>query len=350
MPRPLRSNQCHGTYYVVLVTNGNQALFQDEQDRIAFEEILENALGASDAQVLAYRWTEQDARLVVKVRDVPLAAVMRRLSGPYARVYNGRHARTGALFGERYRSEMVCGDSDLLQVVRRMHRHNTPDCEHGTGGYSSHLTYLGAETTRWVSTGIVFRLLAATAANGGRAYKGFMSERVRPQAMEISDDIPDAFPIVKGDVPFVRWLRARAVVHARTRSSQASLDDIIEAAARMINVDPQEIVSSSRARRLALARALVAWHATRNGVASVAEVTTRLARDPSSLYAAHERYRKLLPSLFNQPLKVVLKAKRHRGGAYDAAALRSGVTDAQSDGADSQNVPNSNHDVGEGAR
>jgi len=320
MSRVLRSNQYGGTYYVVLVVSGHEALFRDERDRIIFEGTVARVLRSSDAQILAYRWTEQDARFVVRIGDVPLSRLMRKISAPYVRMYNHRHGRTGSLFADRYRAESVCDSADLLEVIRRLHSSVAAKVEQPLPTYNSHGAYLGIAACPWVSKGMLFRILGSGGTNGQNAYCQWMTENASLQQAE-QDDLPDAFRIEKGDRKFLRWLRARVGAHMRAQSlgkkaSQASVDDLIEAAARMVNVDPQDLISSSRVRRLSLARALVAWHATRNDVASLTEVATRLARDPSSLCVAYQRYRKLLPSMFNQPLKQILNSKRHRGGAF----------------------------------
>jgi hypothetical protein len=59
-----------------------------------------------------------------------------------------------------------------------------------------------------------------------------------------------------------------------------------------------EVLSPSRRRELALARALITWRATRAGVATLSEVARRLGRDPSTLFVGMERYRTLRPDLF----------------------------------------------------
>ena len=85
----------------------------------------------------------------------------------------------------------------------------------------------------------------------------------------------------------------------RVYRSTYSLDQVIDTVTCTLGLERSEVLSRSRQRRLALARALITWYATERGVATLAEVARRLQRDPSTLFVAVERYRTLRPELFN---------------------------------------------------
>jgi chromosomal replication initiation ATPase DnaA len=85
------------------------------------------------------------------------------------------------------------------------------------------------------------------------------------------------------------------------------MEQVIEAVARKMCIDRQKLFSASRERRLALTRALIAWHVTQNHIATLTEVSRRLGRDPSSVYTAYMRYQMARPQLFREPLATLLK-------------------------------------------
>ncbi len=85
----------------------------------------------------------------------------------------------------------------------------------------------------------------------------------------------------------------------RTYRSTHSLDQVIDTVSSKLGLERTEVLSRSRQRRLALARALITWYATERGIATLAETARRLERDPSTLFVAVERYRTLRPDLFN---------------------------------------------------
>jgi REP-associated tyrosine transposase len=102
-------------------------------------------------------------------------------------------------------------------------------------------------------------------------------------------------PRVLGDREFM----AAIPRNMRVYRSTYSLDQVIDTVTCTLGLERSEVLSRSRQRRLALARALITWYATERGVATLAEVARRLQRDPSTLFVAVERYRTLRPELFN---------------------------------------------------
>ena len=58
--------------------------------------------------------------------------------------------------------------------------------------------------------------------------------------------------------------------------------------------------------RIWMARALIAWIITRDGVGSVASAATRLGVDATSLEHSMRKYRELAPDLFETPLAQVM--------------------------------------------
>jgi hypothetical protein len=160
---------------------------------------------------------------------------------------------------------------------------------------SSHLAYAGTANTPWLTTNVALRMLAQRPEQARYAYRRLMFET--PAAGESAsfehggtDD-----PRVLGDREFM----AAIPRNMRVYRSTYSLDQVIDTVTCTLGLERSEVLSRSRQRRLALARALITWYATERGVATLAEVARRLQRDPSTLFVAVERYRTLRPELFN---------------------------------------------------
>lgn len=68
------------------------------------------------------------------------------------------------------------------------------------------------------------------------------------------------------------------------------MDQIIHTVSQALGVERDHVMSSSRRRDLALARALIAWFAIERRVATLTEVARLLKRDPSTLSVAITRY------------------------------------------------------------
>ena len=343
MTRPKKQHRPGGIHYVVLFGNGGQEIFQDDADRQNFIELLAVARARCNAEVFAFCLTRREARLVVRVSDVPVGRLVQRVATQYSRNNHAKYATAGYLFQHPYRAYLLEGTAHLLDIVRHVHRAplemgvtDDPD------GYRwcSHRAYLGLETPEWLNRVPVLELLGATSEAQGendltQAYRRFMSEpeetagevgaeagtaggEVETAGAEVpaataADDSPPPSQLPSDD-HFFNWLRR----HTGKPPATVTVDQVIQAVAKKMGVDRKRLLSTSRERRLTLTRALIGWHVTKNQIATLTEVSRQLGRDPSSVYTAYARYRAWRPQLFRDSLATILQyldndeaAKKH---------------------------------------
>ena len=354
MTRPKKQHRPGGIHYVVLFGNGGQEIFQDDADRQNFIELLAVARARCNAEVFAFCLTRREARLVVRVSDVPVGRLVQRVATQYSRNNHAKYATAGYLFQHPYRAYLLEGTAHLLDIVRHVHRAPlemgvTEDLD----GYRwcSHRAYLGLESPEWLNRVPVLELLGAfdrsgseganaaegkepaaggtTAADPGSAensliqsYRRFMSvpEEVGEAAAAdgaradtVAEDSPPRSQLPSDD-HFFNWLRR----HTGKPPATVTVDQVIQAVAKKMGVDRKRLLSTSRERRLTLTRALIGWHVTKNQIATLTEVSRQLGRDPSSVYTAYARYRAWRPQLFRDSLATILQyldnddaAKKH---------------------------------------
>jgi hypothetical protein len=223
---------------------------------------------------------------------------MQRLSSQYARRVHRRAGELGHLFQQRYHALLIDPDMYLLRLIRYLHLlpvRSGSAADPGDYQLSSHGTYAGTTRTPWLTTGVALRMLSQNLDQAQLAYRRLMFEQsVREEAALFERGGP-IDPRVLGGGDFMQAIPR----NMRVYRTSYSLDQVIDTVSCTLGVDRDEILSKSRQRRLAMARALVTWYATERGVATLAEVSRRLQRDPSTLFVAVERYRNLKPDLFN---------------------------------------------------
>ena len=319
-------------------------------------ELLAIARARCNAEIFAFCLTRRDARLVVRVADVPVGRLVQRVATQYSRNNHAKYATAGYLFQHPYRAYLLEGTTHLLEIVRHVHLAPlemgiTADLE----GYRwcSHRAYLGLETLDWLNQGPVRELLAGGPETGGmggvaeggvpaasasvtgsavsgdapgaggvvQTYQQFMSVR-RPVSVEsVAGAAPDDSPPpsqLPSDDHFFAWLRR----HAGKPPATVTVDQVIQAVAKKMGVDRKRLLSTSRERRLTLTRALIGWHVTKNQIATLTEVSRQLGRDPSSVYTAYARYRAWRPQLFRDSLATILQYLEPDDPARDAAGLK----------------------------
>jgi hypothetical protein len=374
MTRPKKQHRPGGIHYVVLFGNGGQEIFQDDADKQYFSELLAVARARCNAEIFAFCLTRRDARLVVRVSDVPVGRLVQRVATQYSRNNHAKYATAGYLFQHPYRAYLLEGTTHLLEIVRHVHLAPlemgvTADLE----GYRwcSHRAYLGLETLDWLNQGPVRELLAGrevaavAGANGSGApaagvsgngeigggaaggapgasasvtgsavaggapgaesvaqtYQQFMSVRRREVADSTVEAVPDDSPPpsqLPSDDHFFAWLRR----HAGKPPATVTVDQVIQAVAKKMGVDRKRLLSTSRERRLTLTRALIGWHVTKNQIATLTEVSRQLGRDPSSVYTAYARYRAWRPQLFRDSLATILQYLEPDDPARDASGFK----------------------------
>jgi len=357
MTRPKKQHRPGGIHYVVLFGNGGQEIFQDDADRQNFIELLAVARARCNAEVFAYCLTRREARLVVRVSDVPVGRLVQRIATQYSRNNHAKYATAGYLFQHPYRAYLLEGTAHLLDIVRHVHRAPlemgvTEDPDEYR--WCSHRAYLGLESPEWLNRVPVLELLgsfdqvgefgaspageaaagepAAASANEPGAtqapnenaltqsYRRFMAEPgqsaqvAQAGAETVAEDAPPRSQLPSDD-HFFNWLRR----HTGKPPATVTVDQVIQAVAKKMGVDRKRLLSTSRERRLTLTRALIGWHVTKNQIATLTEVSRQLGRDPSSVYTAYARYRAWRPQLFRDSLATILQYLDNDETSRDAA-------------------------------
>ena len=368
MTRPKKQHRAGGIHYVVLFGNGGQEIFQDDADRQNFIELLAVARARCNAEIFAFCLTRREARLVVRVADVPVGRLVQRVATQYSRNNHAKYATAGYLFQHPYRAYLLEGTAHLLDIVRHVHRAPldmgiTEDLDEYR--WCSHRAYLGLDSPEWLNRVPVLELLgsydradesavpeagAAAAATGAgveedpavegsagsgsasgavapaaaaddnaltQSYRRFMNEPSETGVESVAEDAPPRSQVPSDD-HFFNWLRR----HTGKPPATVTVDQVIQAVAKKMGVDRKRLLSTSRERRLTLTRALIGWHVTKNQIATLTEVSRQLGRDPSSVYTAYARYRAWRPQLFRDSLATILQYLDNDESSRDSAAKK----------------------------
>lgn len=115
-PRLILPQQPH---YVVQRGNDNQPVFRDEDDYRQFLGWLKEAARACRVAIHAYALLPSEIHLLATPSDQEgLAAMMQKVGRLYVPWFNGKHGRSGTLFGGRFRTALVDPDQYALDCVR----------------------------------------------------------------------------------------------------------------------------------------------------------------------------------------------------------------------------------------
>ena len=294
MSRRQRLHVPGGTYYIVQQGSAHQPVFSQPQDYQLFERLLAAALNRTESRLHAYCWMPNAIHLIVQIDEISVGRFMQGLTGRYARNIHQRDGASGHFFQQRYKALLVDPDEYLLKLIHYVHYlpvlgglvQSPSEFSH-----SSHGAYSGSADVPWVNTRTAMRPLSDDAQ---RVYQEIMSCPPAPENIKLFErGGPNDLRVI-GGAEYIGNLPRRS----RTYRSKLTLEQIIYTVTSALGVEREHVLSTSRKRDLAMARALIAWFATERHVATLSEVARQLRRDPSTLSVAISRYRVCRPELF----------------------------------------------------
>jgi putative transposase len=121
MPRTGRQKSKTGIYHIILRGINRQTIFEDEEDSKKFLQLLLKYKNEGRYKIYGYCLMGNHIHLLIKGEE-DLGIVMRRIGASYVYWYNFKYDRTGHLFQDRFKSEVVEDDRYLLTVIRYIHQ------------------------------------------------------------------------------------------------------------------------------------------------------------------------------------------------------------------------------------
>lgn len=290
MPRRPRIHAPGAFYHVTLRGNHRKPIFFCEADRELLNHIVARTLDRCQARLHAYCWMSNHVHMLLQVGDVPLGRVVLRIASSHARSVQARMETTGHLFERRYHAVMVDADRYLLTLLRYIHLNPVRAGLTATAGeypWSSHHHYLGTRNEFWVTAGLALAMLGDDHRTAIARYRKLIEcmENQEPEASPLSDLHPDDNRVL-GDERFL----ANLALPKEAPRPGMTLDQLVGEAGRQFGLEPADLMSASRDRRLSRARAWIAHEAIARRVATTAQVARALHRDESTIRGLVEHH------------------------------------------------------------
>jgi len=114
-----------GVYHVNAKAVDGMNLFRDDVDRLEFLRRFGQEAAASQWSILIYSLMTTHFHALLRLTNPTLSSGFRGLNGLYAKAYNRRHERRGALWQRRFYDTLIESDSHLFESIRYIAR-NAP--------------------------------------------------------------------------------------------------------------------------------------------------------------------------------------------------------------------------------
>jgi REP element-mobilizing transposase RayT len=122
MPRKLRDREDGAFHHVYVRGNRKDDVFRDDEDRRWFLERLIRVERESGCLHVAHCLMTNHIHLLIRPGGAGVSRLLQRVLGGYCQWFNRRHGLVGHLFQGRFGSRVIDSDSDLLWILRYIHR------------------------------------------------------------------------------------------------------------------------------------------------------------------------------------------------------------------------------------
>lgn len=123
MSRAARALSDSGIYHIMFRGMGQQSIFLDERDYERLAEIIADLKADMNFRLYAYCFMETQVHLLLhEEKPGDISGIMKRMLTRYARWFNIKHNRSGALMDNRYKSKAAPVDEYFPALVRYIHQ------------------------------------------------------------------------------------------------------------------------------------------------------------------------------------------------------------------------------------
>lgn len=110
-----------GFYHVCARGMGGQLIFESDEDRWEFLELMRDCCRDAQVTIVAWCLMSDYVDLVLLDYEDEMSAAMHRLLLTYARRFNKRAGRAGCLFRERFERRSLDTDWRVMEAIRSVH-------------------------------------------------------------------------------------------------------------------------------------------------------------------------------------------------------------------------------------
>ncbi|SFX45765.1 transposase [Janthinobacterium sp. TB1-E2] len=267
MTRPLRLEFTGALYHVTSRGDRRCAIYRDDTDRLAWQEVLEHVCERHHFIVHSFCQMSNHYHLLVETVEANLSQGMRQLNGVYTQHFNRRHKLVGHVLQGRYKAILVQKENYLLELARyivlnpvRAHMVASPDDWYWS---SHHYVLDDAMPPCWLTRDWLLSQFGATRDEAVANYSRFVAAGMG----ETSPLIHTCHQMLLGDVAFVS-------AHQQSQRSDP-YKDTPRQQRRAVALSLAQYKALYRNRDEAMARAYLSTAFTMSHIAAAFHVSSR---------------------------------------------------------------------------
>ena len=123
MSRLARQISSTGLYHIIFRGVNKQHIFEEDADYLKLLGILKQLKTEMNFKIYVYCFMSNHVHILLHEKEMgQISLIMKRTLTKYARWFNIKYSRSGALIANRYKSQPVEVDPYFLNVVRYIHQ------------------------------------------------------------------------------------------------------------------------------------------------------------------------------------------------------------------------------------
>jgi REP element-mobilizing transposase RayT/plasmid maintenance system antidote protein VapI len=316
MPRKARIDTPNLYYHVFARGIEQRDIFQDAIDKNFFLKRLGEVLIDTATPIYAFALMPNHFHLLLRRESFSIATVMQRLLTGYAVNFNKRYQRVGHLFQNRYKAIVCQKESYLLELIRYINLNPLRSgqvktlAELNKYKYCSHSFVLGQYKAGWFDPDYVLQHFGNTKLEAVQYYAHFLADGLlhlsKPDLHIISLErylgIEEHFSSrdakvlkdVFGDGSFIeRTLNLKDNYNLESVEQEEKIKSLLATVCLRYAVTKEEIFGEKKERKVANARAILAFKMSKEVCLTCSDVARKLGVTPSAAFKMIRKGKKL---------------------------------------------------------
>ena len=121
MARRARTISPTGYYHVIMRGNNRESIFSNQRQKQFFKDLLKEQVEEGLLDIAGYCIMDNHVHIAIKAELDNLAKAIKSINIKYAMRFNKEKERIGHVFQDRYKSEIISNDNNLIFVIRYIH-------------------------------------------------------------------------------------------------------------------------------------------------------------------------------------------------------------------------------------
>jgi len=122
VPRIARKRSRNGVYHIIVQGKWKECIFGKAADKSFYLDILKKKQENGELYLYSYCIMDNCVHLVIGEKNGDISAIMRVIGNRYAAWFHKQYQTQGSIFRDRYRSEPIESDVELMRVTRFVHQ------------------------------------------------------------------------------------------------------------------------------------------------------------------------------------------------------------------------------------